>query len=114
MKRAVVEYAGGFRVLVGDEHSQAASMVVASGDKEGGPDNVHVGADQWLYVQEGTGEAVVNGDTYSLAPGSLLLIQRGDKHEIRNTGASPLKTLNVYVPPAYKPDGEELPAGSSA
>jgi hypothetical protein len=42
----------------------------------------------------------------------LLLIERGDMHEIRNTGRGPLRTLNVYVPPAYTEQGEELPAGS--
>jgi mannose-6-phosphate isomerase-like protein (cupin superfamily) len=39
------------------------------------------------------------------------LIERGVKHEIRNTGRTPLKTLNVYVPPAYKKSGDELPRG---
>jgi oxalate decarboxylase/phosphoglucose isomerase-like protein (cupin superfamily) len=32
-------------------------------------------------------------------------------HEIRNTGNDPLRTLNVYVPPAYTEDGKERPAG---
>ena len=44
----------------------------------------------------GRGEAVVNGKRYPLQEGSLVLIERGDTHEIRNTGAAPLKTLNVY------------------
>jgi mannose-6-phosphate isomerase-like protein (cupin superfamily) len=87
-------------------------MVIAAGDCEGGPDNAHKGGDQWLYVEAGTGEAIVNGHTYSLEAGSLMLIARGDRHEIRNTGRTPLKTLNVYVPPAYSADGDELPAGS--
>jgi mannose-6-phosphate isomerase-like protein (cupin superfamily) len=43
--------------------------------------------------------------------GSLVLIERGTTHEIRNTGRTPLKTLNVYVPPAYRSDGAELPRG---
>lgn len=72
--------------------------------------NRHRGADQWLYVVSGTGVAVVNGERVELRGGTLVLIQRGDRHEIRNTGDSPLKTLNVYVPPAYTEDGEELPA----
>jgi hypothetical protein len=42
---------------------------------------------------------------------TLLLIERGDTHEIRNTGTTPLKTLNFYVPPAYNSEGDELPAG---
>jgi mannose-6-phosphate isomerase-like protein (cupin superfamily) len=41
----------------------------------------------------------------------LLLIERGAKHEVRNTGRAPLRTLNVYVPPAYRRDGEPLPRG---
>jgi mannose-6-phosphate isomerase-like protein (cupin superfamily) len=39
------------------------------------------------------------------------LIERGDRHEVRNTGRGQLRTLNVYVPPAYGKDGDELPAG---
>jgi hypothetical protein len=38
-------------------------------------------------------------------------IERGDTHEIRSTGDGPLETLNLYVPPAYTPDGDELPRG---
>jgi mannose-6-phosphate isomerase-like protein (cupin superfamily) len=61
-------------------------------------------------VVNGTGAAVVNGERIELRSGTLLLIQRGDAHEIRNTGEEPLRTLNVYVPPAYTKEGEELPA----
>jgi mannose-6-phosphate isomerase-like protein (cupin superfamily) len=86
-------------------------MTLAPGDTEGGPDNRHRGADQWLFVVSGSGEAVVNGHIYHLKAGSLLLIERGDRHEIRNTGRGPLKTLSVYIPPAYTSDGDELPAG---
>jgi hypothetical protein len=34
---------------------------------------------------------------------------RGAEHEIRNTGRTPLSTLNLYVPPAYSNRGNELP-----
>lgn len=111
MNRTSVDYRAGFHVLIGDAHSQAASMVIQPGDSEGGPRNRHNGADQWLYVESGHGEAVVNGHTYPLDPGSLVLIARGDTHEIRNTGRTALKTLNIYVPPAYTSGGDELPAG---
>ena len=86
-------------------------MVIAPGQAEGDGTNRHRGADQWLYVVSGTGAARVNGRRFSLRAGSLLLIERGDEHEIRNTGRAPLRTLNVYVPPAYSKDGEELPRG---
>jgi hypothetical protein len=32
-------------------------------------------------------------------------------HEISNTGRAAMKTLNIYVPPAYSAKGYELPAG---
>lgn len=86
-------------------------MTLGPGDSEGGPDNRHRGADQWLFVLSGTGLAIVNGRRVKLKAGSLVLIERGDRHEIRNTGRTPLKTLNVYVPPAYSKAGDELPAG---
>ena len=37
----------------------------------------------------------------------LVLIERGEKHEICNTGTEALKTLNFYVPPAYTKAGNE-------
>jgi mannose-6-phosphate isomerase-like protein (cupin superfamily) len=86
-------------------------MTLGPGEKEGGPDNRHRGADQWLFVEAGTGLAIVNEARTKLRAGSLVLIERGDRHEVRNTGRTALKTLNVYVPPAYTPAGEELPRG---
>jgi len=97
--------------VLGDRRSQAAQMTLAPGATEGGEDNRHRGADQWLFVVSGTGAAIVNDTRVPLRRGALVLIQRGDRHEIRNTGRTPLKTLNIYVPPAYSSGGEELPAG---
>jgi mannose-6-phosphate isomerase-like protein (cupin superfamily) len=111
MRHRHLQFGHGFRVVLGDKHSQAAQMTLTPGESEGGPDNRHRGADQWLYVVGGTGEAVVNGERLELREGTLLLIGRGDAHEVRNTGKGPLRTLNVYVPPAYTDQGDELPAG---
>lgn len=108
-----LKFGKGFRVSIGNKRSQAAEMVIAPGDCEGGPDNKHRGADQWLYVVSGVGVAIVNGKRQAIKAGSLVLIERGSTHEIRNTGRTLLKTLNIYVPPAYRSDGEPLPRGRS-
>jgi mannose-6-phosphate isomerase-like protein (cupin superfamily) len=86
-------------------------MVIAPGGKEGGPGNRHAGADQWLFVVSGSGTARINGRRRALKKGSLVLIEKGDRHEIRNSGRTPLRTLNFYAPPAYASDGDPLPAG---
>jgi mannose-6-phosphate isomerase-like protein (cupin superfamily) len=111
VKRTTVRFGNGFKVALGNRRSQAATMTLGPGDCEGGADNRHRGADQWLFVESGTGLGVVNGSRIKLRAGSLVLIERKDRHEIRNTGRTPLKTLSVYVPPAYTSDGDELPRG---
>lgn len=113
MKSSRLPLTKGFHVGAGNERSQAASMVVPVGGCEGGPDNRHRGADQWLYVISGRGEAIVNGRKTELSAGMAVLIERGDFHEIRNTGRTPLKTFNVYLPPAYTKAGDELPPGKA-
>ena len=111
MQHKHLQFGQGFRVVLGDDHSQGAQMTLLAGATEGGPDNRHRGADQWLFVVHGEGLAIVDGKRIALRSGTLLLIERGESHEIRNTGTEPLRTLNVYVPPAYTADGDELPAG---
>jgi mannose-6-phosphate isomerase-like protein (cupin superfamily) len=109
--RKQLRFGGGFSVVLRNKHAQAATMVLAPGDTEGGPENRHRGSDQWLFVLSGSGIAHIAGRRQALRPGTLLLIERGTAHEIRNTGRTPLKTLNVYVPPAYTSRGDPLPRG---
>jgi mannose-6-phosphate isomerase-like protein (cupin superfamily) len=111
MKHEQLQFRKGFRVSVGNSRSQGPVMVLGPGASEGGADNRHRGADQWLSVVEGTGVAVINRRKLPLKPGTLVLIEAGDAHEIRNTGRGLLKTVNIYLPPAYDVGGDELPAG---
>jgi mannose-6-phosphate isomerase-like protein (cupin superfamily) len=113
MQHKQLQLRDGFRVACGNPRSQAAEMTLPPGDSEGGPDNRHRGSDQWLYVVSGTGSATVEGKQYSLRRGTLVLIERGETHEIRNTGRRALRTLNFYVPPAYDDAGDPLPRGRS-
>ncbi|MET0718757.1 MAG: cupin domain-containing protein [Pseudoxanthomonas sp.] len=101
----------GFRVAFDLNRVQAAEMVIEPGVSEGGPDNRHQGSDQWLYVLSGSGVGIVEGRQHKLKAGSLLLIERGERHEIRNVGRSLFKTLNFYSPPAYDAEEEPLAAG---
>ena len=113
MPAETLRFPNGFSVSLSNSRAQAATMVIAPGDCEGGPDNRHRGADQWLFVLSGSGRAILDGRSRALKAGTLVLIERGTTHEIRNTGRTPLRTLNVYVPPAYDDDGNELPRGRS-
>jgi mannose-6-phosphate isomerase-like protein (cupin superfamily) len=111
MRSGKMTTAAGFRVLLANHRCQAAQMILAPGDSEGGPDNRHRGSDQLMYIVSGHGEAKVDGRRHRLRPGSVLLIERREFHEIRNTGKTSLRTLNLYVPPAYRRNGTALPRG---
>jgi mannose-6-phosphate isomerase-like protein (cupin superfamily) len=111
MRSKLLRFGKGFRVAFAVRKAQAAEMVIAPGDSEGGPDNRHRGADQWLYVVSGAGVAIVDGRRVVLKTGRLLVIERGERHEIRNTGRTPLRTLNFYYPPAFDADGEPVGPG---
>jgi mannose-6-phosphate isomerase-like protein (cupin superfamily) len=111
MKQKQVHLKNEFKVVAGNARAQAAEMVLKPGQNEGGPDNRHQGADQWLFVVSGKGAAIVKGKRRVLKEGTVLLIERGESHEIRNTGKTALRTLNFYCPPAYSKSGDPLPAG---
>ena len=116
MQHRKLRFGRGFRVVFDVRQVQAAEMVIAPGGREGGPDNRHRGADQWLFVVDGTGVARVEDGSgqrkrIALAPGTLLVVERGERHEIDNTGDGPLKTLNFYYPPAFDADGDPVGPG---
>lgn len=82
-------------LLPGTESSEASS-------------NEHGWAEQWLYVVSGLGTARIGHRSVALRPGSLLLIGKREPHVIRASARSRLVTVNIYVPPAYRRDGEPL------
>jgi mannose-6-phosphate isomerase-like protein (cupin superfamily) len=101
----------GFRGSICNDRAQAAQMVIAPRGHAAGADNRHRGADQWLFGVSAVGQAIVNGKRYPLRGGWLILIEPGDRHEIRCTGRADLKTLSIYLPPAYSQSGKELARG---
>jgi mannose-6-phosphate isomerase-like protein (cupin superfamily) len=105
MQKKSLRFGHGFRIAAEVRKAQAAEMVLAPGECEGGGDNHHRGADQWLYVVSGTGVATVEGRKIVLGRGVLLVIERRERHEVRNTGRTLLKTLNFYYPPAFTKGG---------
>jgi mannose-6-phosphate isomerase-like protein (cupin superfamily) len=107
---------GTFNLLAHTRELQAAMMTLRPGgtsDEE--PSNEHSGSEQWLFVISGSGEAKIGKRRgqlrrVALEPGSLLIIEKGELHQIVNSGKRPLRTINFYAPPAYDAEGE--PVGS--
>jgi mannose-6-phosphate isomerase-like protein (cupin superfamily) len=107
---------GRFNVVAMTAQLQAAMMSLR-GDEKSDEElcNEHPRSEQWLFVISGKGTATVipkggRRRTIALRPGSLLIIQRGEKHQIKNAGHRPLRTINFYSPPAYQKNGTLRPS----
>ena len=96
-----------FTVLHATRSAEAAMMTLRPGQSTSEkPENEHPRCEQWLFVVSGAGRAVVGNRRVALKPNSLLLVEKGEAHQITNTGRTPLVTLNLYAPPAYTKAGD--------
>lgn len=87
------------RVLFTAEHCQLVVMTVAPGEDIGMETH---DVDQFLRIEEGTGEAILDGERTPLQPGFVVLVPAGTAHDIVNTGAVPLKLYTLYAPPHHR------------
>ena len=58
--------------------------------------------DQFFRVEEGTGEAVLDGVRTPIRAGFAVLVPAGTNHNIINTGSAPLKLYTLYAPPNHR------------
>lgn len=58
--------------------------------------------DQFFRVEEGSGEAVLNGTRTPIQAGFAVLVPAGVNHNIINTGSVPLKLYTLYAPPHHR------------
>ena len=58
--------------------------------------------DQFFRVEEGTGEAVLDGVRTVISAGFAVLVPAGANHNIVNTGSGPLKLYTLYAPPNHR------------
>jgi len=58
--------------------------------------------DQFFRVEEGTGEAVLDGVHTAISAGFAVLVPAGTNHNIINSGSTSLKLYTLYAPPNHK------------
>jgi len=58
--------------------------------------------DQFFRVEEGTGEAFLDGVNTKISAGFAVLVPAGTNHNIINTGSVPLKLYTIYSPPNHR------------
>jgi mannose-6-phosphate isomerase-like protein (cupin superfamily) len=87
------------RVLYTAQHCQLVLMALKPGEEIGA--EVHT-VDQFFRVEEGTGEAVLEGVPTAIGPGFAVVVPAGTNHNIINTGSVSLKLYTLYAPPNHR------------
>jgi mannose-6-phosphate isomerase-like protein (cupin superfamily) len=76
-------------------------VVMALNPKEEIGTEVHK-LDQFFRVEEGSGEAVLDGVRTNIEAGFAVVVPAGTNHNIINTGNVPLKLYTLYSPPNHR------------
>ncbi|MCX6559562.1 MAG: cupin domain-containing protein [Candidatus Aminicenantes bacterium] len=98
------------RVLYTAEHCQLVLMALKPKEEIGA--EVHT-LDQFFRVEEGSGEAVLDGGRTPIRAGFAVVVPAGTNHNIINTGQAPLKLYTLYSPPNHR-DGVVHPTRAAA
>jgi mannose-6-phosphate isomerase-like protein (cupin superfamily) len=89
------------RVLLTGPHTQLVLMTLQPGEDIGV--ETHDDVDQFIRVESGEGEAVLNGKHHQLGDGSAVVIPASVEHNIINTSSGvPLKLYTLYSPPQHE------------
>ena len=87
------------RVLYTAHNCQLVLMSIPAGGEIGA--EVHT-LDQFFRVEEGVGEAILDGVTTAIRAGFAVLVPAGARHNLVNTGSAPLKLYTLYSPPNHR------------
>jgi mannose-6-phosphate isomerase-like protein (cupin superfamily) len=87
------------QVLYTAKHCQLVVMALKPKEEIGA--EVHK-LDQFFRVEEGSGEAVLDGVRTAIRTGFAVVIPAGTNHNIINTGDTPMKLYTLYAPPNHR------------
>ncbi|TMC29745.1 MAG: cupin domain-containing protein [Chloroflexi bacterium] len=81
---------------IGAEHVMAYRLSLEPDSSE---THVHPGAEEVLYVLEGSGEVRVEAATHVISPGRAVFVPDGSEHSYVNSGSAPLILVGAMAPP---------------
>jgi len=100
------------RVLYTGEHTQLVLMTLRPGEEIGL--ETHDDIDQFIRVEAGTAEGVLDGEEFTLEDGDVVVIPAGAEHNVTNTSdVTDLRLYTLYSPPEH-PDGTVHPTKDDA
>ncbi len=86
------------KVLFTADNCQLVLMSLKPGEDIG--EEVH-DLDQFFRIESGEGKMVLNGVDSKIEDGSAIVVPKGTKHNLINTGTVSLKLYTIYSPPNH-------------
>jgi len=99
IEKATLENNDYRRVLYTAHHSQLVLMCLQPGEEIG--EEVHE-LDQFIRFEQGDAKVILDGVEQMVEGDDAIVIPRGTRHNVINTGAGPLKLYPIYSPPEHK------------
>lgn len=87
------------RVLYTGRQLQLVLMSIEPGGEIG--EEVHPDRDQFFRIEKGRGEVVIDGHKTRIERDVAIVVPAGARHNVRNTGDTPLKLYTLYGPPEH-------------
>lgn len=87
------------RVLYIGRHVHLVLMALQPGDDI--VEEVQASHDQFLLVEQGEGQIVIDGATNMVKVGDAIVVPAGARHNLRNSGDAPLKVYTLHDPPHH-------------
>jgi mannose-6-phosphate isomerase-like protein (cupin superfamily) len=88
------------KVLYTAKHSQLVVMSLKPGEEIGA--EVHEDGDQFFRVEAGSGEVIIDDNTYEIGPEDAIIVPAGANHNVINSGFIDLKLYTVYSPAEHR------------
>lgn len=87
-------------VLYTSQHTQLVVMSLKPGEDIG--QEVHDSIDQFLRVESGEGQLLIDGEYHAITAGDAFIVPAGAQHNVINTSQqNPLKLYTLYSPPHH-------------
>ena len=90
------------QVLQTGKNSQVVLMSIPAGGEIG--EEVHPDNDQVLFLVQGAGQVILDGQASPFNERDLVLVPAGTKHNFISRGDSEMKIITTYSPP-HHPEG---------
>lgn len=88
------------KVLYTGEHLQLVLMTLKPGEEIG--EETHPDRDQFFRFEQGEGVVMIDGKKNKIEDDFGVIVPAGAKHNVINTGKTPLKMYTIYGPPEHK------------